>query len=254
MARLRASDLVALMLGWGFLPPLAYCQSGMSFSVYTDTAQTSTTLYVYSTVADHSWGCSHNNYVTTANIVSPSNRQVHTTSSGLQANASLAVNGEFGSYSTYTTGTYFCSCIQITAGYGGGQSTFVQRPTSLNNYYSGTKTGTPAGCSSPARYWRVRDYQVMDQRAPAQPIRRTLFMDESFTTGTNTCNVGFIQGDGNTTPSGTFRDNFFMCGSVPACSNGGNCTTVRNQTWKADGYQVGTHTITYTCSGVTVTP
>jgi hypothetical protein len=246
--------LLCAVLSVCFPARQAYCQSGMSFSVYTDSSQTSSTLYVYSTVADNSWGCSHGGYSTTANIVSPSNRQAHSTSGGLQASTSLAISNEFGNYNVYTTGSYTCSCIHGTAGYGGGGSTFVQKPTSLNNYYSGNLTGTPPGCSPPVRYWKVRDYQVMDQRVPAQPIARVMFMDESFTTPQNSCNVSFIQGDGNTTSSGTFRDNFYMCGSVPACSGSGSCTTVRNQTWKADSYQVGQYTITYTCTGVTVTP
>jgi hypothetical protein len=97
-----------------------------------------------------------------------------------------------------------------------------------------------------------RDYQVMDQQNPAQPIQKVMQITETLTTGENTCGLPFTEGGGPSQSNGTFRDNLFMCGNVPACDDGGSCTTVRNQTWKADNHQVGQYTLTYTCSGVTV--
>jgi hypothetical protein len=125
-------------------------------------------------------------------------------------------------------------------------------PGSLRNYHDGPGSGTNPWCSDTPRYWRVRDYEVLDTNG--YPIQVMMFMDESFTTPQNTCGVGFIEGDDYTTGQGTFRDNFFMCGYIPGCSNGQTCTAVRNQSWKANTYPVGNYQITYTCNGVTITP
>jgi hypothetical protein len=228
---------------------------GMSFSVYMDTTPGESSLYMVTSVADNSWGCSHGGYMTTARLTSPSGRTVASQSSGLQASTSLDYNDEYGDYSVATDGSYQCSCIfGGTAGFGGSQTTFVQRPTSLNMYKTDALTGTPTGCSVPARYWNFRDYQVMDQQTPPQAILKVMSMKETFTTPTNTCQVSFVAGDQPTGSSGQFRDQFFMCGPVPVCDGGGSCQTVRSQTWKADGNQVGQYTITYTCSGVTINP
>ncbi len=78
-------------------------------------------------------------------------------------------------------------------------------------------------------------------------------VDESLVTVTNTCGVNLASGGGYTTSSGTFRDNFYICGPVPACDTGGSCTVVRNQSLRIDGSPVSpSYTIIYTCSGVTV--
>jgi len=129
---------------------------------------------------------------------------------------------------------------------GGGEAP----PAALLNYYENYISGTPQWCSEAPRYWKVRDYQVLD--ANGAYVQRVMFVDESFTTSQNTCGIGFVEGDGYTTGAGTFRDNFFMCGNVPGCNNGQTCSAVRNQSWKADGYSVGGYTISYTCSGVTI--
>ena len=232
-------------------------QAAMSFSVYTDAVQSLNRVQVFSTVIDGSSGCSHWGYMTTASIRTPSNRSASTSNFGLQSNTSIAINAEYGNYVATTSGSYSCSCIfGGTASFGGGRTVTVQKPTSLKMYNSGSLGGTPQQCSafSPpnVRYYRYRDYQVQDQNS--QPILRKLQMQESFTTSQNTCNVSFVQGSTVTGDSGQFRDTFFMCGPVAACNNGGSCTTVRNQTWRADGNTVGQYAITYTCSTVTVSP
>jgi len=52
--------------------------------------------------------------------VSPSGRTATSSSNGLSAQTSLALNAEEGNYSLSTNGTYRCSCIGGgTAGYGG---------------------------------------------------------------------------------------------------------------------------------------
>jgi len=51
-----------------------------------------------------------------------------------------------------------------------------------------------------------------------------MFIDETLAVQQNSCNVGFVESDGNTTGNRTFRDNLYMCGSVPPCDGGGSCT------------------------------
>lgn len=79
-------------------------------------------------------------------------------------------------------------------------------------------------------------------------------VQEGMHTVQNTCGISLNMGGNKpTTASGTFRDNFYMCGSVPKCDNLGSCTVVINQSFVVDGQPVTpNYIITYTCSGVTV--
>ncbi|MDQ3169567.1 MAG: hypothetical protein M3Q55_05470 [Acidobacteriota bacterium] len=160
-----------------------------------------------------------------------------------------SITGWMVSNAPLIAGQYRCEIDwYVNANYvGTGIATYQsagQVPTSLNMYH--TNTTYPSGY----RYYTVRDYQVRDQNS--QAIQKVMFADESFTTGQNTCGVAFVQGDGNTQSNGTFSDNLYMAGNPPACQSG-NCTTVKNQTWKIDGHAVSPgYTLTYTCSGVTV--
>lgn len=95
-------------------------QGQMSFSVYTGSGVAGDSVYVNSTVIDNSQGCSHSGYLTTSRIVSPTNRTSSSTSSGLSASTSLAINGEDGDYQTSTIGIYDCTCLDGPGGYNGG--------------------------------------------------------------------------------------------------------------------------------------
>lgn len=227
----------------------------MSFSVYTNATAGYGNVNISGSVLDNSTGCSHSGYSTTATISSPSSRGASSTGSGLSASASLAIDGEFGTYSMTVTGSYQCSCIGGgRAGYGGAQSLPVPRPTYAQPYNWSTESGTPNGCSSAPYYWFVRDYQVRDQAN--QDISRVMPLTETMSNQSPNCfNINlFVTGGGNTTNQGRWRDNLYLCNS-PTCNNGGSCTLTRDQTWTADGQTLSpTFTQTYSCSTASVTP
>lgn len=240
----------------GLVPAPALAQT-MSFSVYTDPASGSGYVYVSSSVLDNSSGCSHWGYLTTAKIYSPSSRSAQSTNGGLSASTSLSLSGEFGTYTTVTTGSYNCSCIfGGLASYGGGQPIVVPKPVYANPYNSLTdRSGTPASCSTAPYYWKVRDIQVEDGSHSA--IQRVMTIGETFANlnpNPNCFGVNLAIGGGPTQQNGTFRDNLYLCGS-PTCNGGGSCSFSRDQTFSADGETLApTFTQTYTCSTASVTP
>lgn len=110
-----------------------------------------------------------------------------------------AVDGSYTCHADlYVDGTRIASLTQ-------SKNIVVQTPTSLNNYYEAYVSGNCGGGLT-TRYWKVRDYQVLDQQSPPQPIHKTMNQQESFVTNTNTCGSTFATGGGNTTSQGTFRE------------------------------------------------
>jgi hypothetical protein len=141
--RVIAAFLVgAAVLGW---PAVGYAQT-MSISVYNDAASNAEaeddayTLYGYSSVDDNSSGCGHSGYFTTTHLTSPSSRHNSTGASGLSSGTSLGFDGEEGSWSIATSGSYQCSCIfGGTAGFGGSASAGVAiAQTHRTGCYGGT--------------------------------------------------------------------------------------------------------------------
>jgi hypothetical protein len=145
--RLATLFCVGSVILYTLLTPSLATSATMSFSVYTaaTTGNNETRLYMSASVVDNSQGCSHGNYETTARIVSPSNRTATSTSSGLQASTSIAINAEVGTYQMVTTGCYRCSCI----GYGlAGFGSAI--PKILQVYHSRYKKGNDPDGTCPS--------------------------------------------------------------------------------------------------------
>ncbi len=73
----------------------------------------------------------------------------------------------------------------------------------------------------------------------------------------DTCGgVRDVSGGGMSQIDGTFYDELFLCGNIPACSGGGSCTVVRGQSFTADGSPtlIPSYTQAYGCNGVWVYP
>lgn len=147
--RSRTVFLVALVIG--AVPAItspASAQS-MSFSVYQDAALSNAFLvHGYVTVQDNSWGCTHGNYSTTANIYSPTGRNNPGTSGGLYSNTTLSMNGEEGNYTVVGLGSYSCSCSQfgVPGRFGGSRSYGVGL---AQTYYQGCYQTGSNSCYCP---------------------------------------------------------------------------------------------------------
>ena len=121
---------------------------GMSFSIYRDAYASSdlSTLHMWTTVSDNSWGCTHSNYNTVAHIVSPTGRNSYHQSTGLSSSTSITINDEMGDYTISTSGTYYCSCSYQTLGFGGGEILGV----SIHISYFTDGFAVPLGCHYPS--------------------------------------------------------------------------------------------------------
>jgi hypothetical protein len=110
----------------------------MSFSTYSDAAANSSgVINMWTTVVDSSSGCSHGNYLTTARVVSPSNRTSSSSSSGLSSSTNLSIDDEWGDYSLVTTGTYQCSCMfNSTISFGAPAVTAAASETTIEVNYT----------------------------------------------------------------------------------------------------------------------
>lgn len=120
-------------LAWTLLFAAPLTAQVMSFSVYTDAYATNNndTIVTYTSVSDNSTGCSHSNYVTHAQIYSPSGRNSSAQGGSLYATTSIAFNGEEGTYSIAGYGTYYCQCSFQNFGFGGGQNITLSLRTSI---------------------------------------------------------------------------------------------------------------------------
>ena len=145
----------------------------------------------------------------------------------------------------------------------------VRKPSSLQ-LVSGSDTTDPAGhtcTASPTSntcqqshfpgsgmytsYLRNRAYHIMDQFSPPQWIQGyALDIQESYTAPTGQC-----AGDSVVTSSGagdTATDCFYFCSAT--CQSGGSCSVSATQTVTINGFSIGTESVTWTCSGVTIQP
>ncbi len=148
--------LIALAL---FAP--AGCLEGQTcvynFSEYNNLYPSSdgSTIYTSVSVVDDS-GCNHSDYNTTASITSPSGRTAYATTPGLFSESSLAFDNESGSWSTQTSGTFWCPVFQGYAGFGNGwlptiaiTVTYYQNPIPTQNGCMYTATAC-LGASQPS--------------------------------------------------------------------------------------------------------
>jgi hypothetical protein len=243
------------LLAFIFSARVAAAQT-MSFSVYNEPSVGDGIVESDADVIDYSSGCSHGGYQTTVRVQSPSGRLGSDVFQGLSGSAWLPIDAEFGDYMLATTTSYTCSCIHGGTAYAGGSTVVnVPTPTTASPYNWATQSGNPPGCSAAPNYWFVRDYQVLDQQQPGQPIQRVMAIGESFSNeqpNPNCFNVALGAGGGPSQSNGTYRDNIYLCNS-PVCNSGGSCTFTRNQTWTADGATLNpVFLMTYSCSTASV--
>lgn len=100
---------------------------------------------------------------------------------------------------------------------------------------------------------RSRTYHVMDQFNPPRWIAGyALDLQESYTVPTGQC-AGDSVATGLPGQTGdTVVDCFYFCSAT--CKSGGSCSVSATQTISANGFTVGTFSVTWTCSGVTIQP
>ena len=144
----------------------------------------------------------------------------------------------------------------------------VEQPTSLQVNSDSTNatghtcvsgTGTPS-CSqsyfqgrsgSYQSYVRNRVYNIMDQFNPPRQIQGyNLDNQESYSTPSGQC-----AGTAPNTGAGLgaqISDCFYFCSAT--CQSGGSCSVSATQTITSNGFTVATKSVTWTCSGVTVSP
>lgn len=115
-----------------------------NFSYYDDAYVSSDGLSLYSSVSvvDHS-GCNHSQYTTTAQIFTPSGRSNYTTTNGLGSTTSIALDGETGSFTTSTSGNFYCPVLAGFAGFGDGWAIVVAERTT---YYKDATGGEGYAC------------------------------------------------------------------------------------------------------------
>jgi len=143
----------------------------------------------------------------------------------------------------------------------------VRKPSSLQlisdtpNPTGHTCTGSPTsntctqshfqGSGTYSSYLRTRQYHIMDQFIPPQWIQGyALDIQESYTAPTGQC-----AGDSVVTTSGagdTAADCFYFCSAT--CQTGGSCSVSATQSITVNGYNVGTESVTWTCSDATIQP
>jgi hypothetical protein len=145
----------------------------------------------------------------------------------------------------------------------------VRKPSSLQ-LVTGSDTTNPTGhtCNAGATsntcqqskfqgsgtynsYLRTRSYHIMDQFSPPQWIQGyALDIQESYTAPTGQCASDRVVTTGG--PGDTAVDCFYFCSAT--CRSGGSCGVSATQTITVNGFSVGTESVTWTCSGVTIQP
>jgi len=221
-------------------------QSQMNFSVHTDTGYTQGWVYGNSSVIDLSWGCNHSNYATRTTIYSPSGRSSPAQCSGLQCGASMAVSGEYGTYTVVTTGTYNCSCLNWgPASFGSTEHFYVSVPADLHSIppdqYSYSGLGD---------YLRTRLWQIYNQYS--QPWTYSDLLTESYTPipGLNECNIAINTGTAYSDGQGRFTDRYgnypWHANPVPACFFDSLCQSTFTQTISVWGVPFS-HQVTFGC-------
>ncbi len=145
----------------------------------------------------------------------------------------------------------------------------VEQPTSLSvvgtptmnptghTCVSGTGTNTcsesyfPGGSGSYTSYVYTRTYHIMDQFNPPNWIQGyALQIQESYTAPTGQCTGPPVSTGGGS--GDTIIDCFYYCSAT--CKSGGSCTESSTQTATVNGFTVATKSVSWTCTGVTVTP
>ncbi len=158
---LRARSLAGFLgLVAAFALTTVHAQAGCvyDFSEYDNVYPSSdgSTLYYSVSAVDNS-GCGHSDYTTVANIQSPSGRQGSASQAGLAATAAIAFEDETGTYSIYSSGSFYCPFAQqiVYNGWGSGgifavaiTNTSYRNPVVVNGACSYTATACTSGTPS----------------------------------------------------------------------------------------------------------
>lgn len=133
-------------------------------------------------------------------------------------------------------------------------SLYVQSDSTNPTGWSCTVTclNGQSGCSYTS-YLRQRTYIVEDQfgsQFPSVGINNIRGV-ESYSGLTSSCGASSVLT--GTAPTSTFTDQFHFC-STACLAGGSGCTTSATQTITVNGFQVRTEGVTWTCSGVTLSP
>ncbi len=121
-AHSRSATVFSRLFSLRLLAAPCFAQSGyMSFSVYnvTSVSDDITTLYNGTTMQDNSYGCTHTDYETYAELEDATGDESLGSAAGMIANTSIAIGAD-GNYYAGGAITYYCSCIMNVAGTGGG--------------------------------------------------------------------------------------------------------------------------------------
>lgn len=115
--------------------------------------------------------------------------------------------------------------------------------TCSQSYFSGSGTYTS--------YVHNRQYHVMDQLSPSRWIAGYLMqIQESYSAPTGQCSGDSVATGGGS--GDTVTDCFYFCGAT--CQSAGSCSVSATQTITVNGFTVATESVTWTCSGATVSP
>ena len=162
---MRNIFLLLSSLALWIVPAGAQCR--YSFTSYTNAWMSSdtTTVYTFTNEYDYS-GCNHSQYSISGTITSPSGRTATVSNTGLSVQVGLAVLGEAGTYTDYSSGTFWCPAANTFAGFGSGGPAFGVE--FLNSYWtnpaldgvgdctwqqSACLTPSKATCSTPVIYF-----------------------------------------------------------------------------------------------------
>ncbi|MGD1101518.1 MAG: hypothetical protein ABSA59_05575 [Terriglobia bacterium] len=109
------------------------------------------------------------------------------------------------------------------------------------------------GSGSYSSYLRWRTYLIMDQFTNDRQWIQGFNLDiqESYSTPTGPCS-GSSVAIGRSSLGDTIQDCFYFCAAT--CQSNGSCSVSATQTATVNGYTVVAESVTWTCSGVSVSP
>lgn len=228
-------------------------QGTMSFSVYTTSSLGSANLTAYTSVIDHSSGCTHANYTTGITLISPSGRQAQGSSSGLQASATISLGSECGTYTAVTRGTYNCSCFHWQlAAFGGATSIWIPYPGDLRSRPPDQTVVQSVGAYAHQRTWQVYH---LDGETPWQFVAPVTENFQPAFPDSNGCRLTVKQATTSTNNVGRFTDCYgSVCVNEPPiglCVQGLNCISSFTQTISVMGVPFP-HLVVYGCNSVAI--
>lgn len=228
----------------------ASAQYEMALSAYSDYAFDGLDVYGWVDGWDDSWGCTHDDYVTSGYLASPT-RYIDGSESGFGVMFHFSFDDDDGAWEVGGGISTYCSCILAYT-----QTQDIYLPFEAKRVPTFVKRiGTPQYTLGPPVPWSyVVNREILDQFG--RPIQAVMFVDESYSPNppSGNCGSGEIdQGDANSNEGGTFGpDIYSLTGSVPnPCSDTSTQSFVI--TYKGTPYSVlTTYTVTWSYSGLTL--